>query len=64
MWWCTDKCFKPETLIDIKTKFRDAQSMFESLLEIYPDDEDIDLFSRKLNELLELMGENNETLAN
>ena len=59
MWWCTDKCFKPETLIDIKTKFRDAQSMFENLLETYPDDKDINLFSRKLNELFELMeGEN------
>ena len=62
-WYCIDKCYKPETLVDIKTKFRDAQGMFENLLEIYPDDEDINLFSRKLNELLELMGENNETLA-
>jgi hypothetical protein len=34
--------------------------MFESLLETYPEDEDVNLFSRKLNELLELMGENNE----
>lgn len=59
MWYCIDKCYKPETLVDIKTKFRDAQGMFESLLETYPDDEEIDLFSRKLNELFELMeGEN------
>ena len=58
-WYCIDKCYKPETLVDIKTKFRDAQGMFESLLETYPDDEEIDLFSRKLNELFELMeGEN------
>ena len=63
MWWCIDKCYKPETLIDIKTKFRDAQGMFENLLETYPDDKDINLFSRKLNELFKLMGENNETLA-
>ena len=63
MWYCIDKCYKPETLVDIKTKFRDAQGMFESLLETYPDDEDVNLFSRKLNELLELMGENDETLA-
>jgi len=62
-WYCIDKCYKPETLIDIKTKFRDAQGMFENLLETYPDDEDVNLFSRKLNELFELMGENNETLA-
>ena len=60
MWWCTNKCYKPETLVDIKTKFRDAQGMFESLLETYPDDEEIDLFSRKLNELLELMRGENE----
>ena len=59
-WYCIDKCYKPETLIDIKTKFRDAQGMFESLLETYPDDEEIDLFSRKLNELLELMRGENE----
>ena len=39
-WYCIDKCYKPETLIDIKTKFRDAQGMFENLLEIYPDDEE------------------------
>jgi len=33
--------------------------MFKSLLETFPDDEEIDLFSRKLNELFELMeGEN------
>ncbi len=59
-WYCIDKCYKPETLVDIKTKFRDAQGMFESLLETYPDDEEIDLFSRKLNELLELMRGENE----
>lgn len=59
-WYCIDNCYKPETLIDIKTKFRDAQGMFESLLETYPDDEEIDLFSRKLNELLELMRGENE----
>ena len=60
MWWCIDKCYKPETLIDIKTKFRDAQGMFESLLETFPDDEDINLFSRKLNELFELMEGQND----
>ena len=63
MWWCIDKCYKPETLIDIRIDLRNAKGLFEDLLEIHPDDEDINLFSRKLNELLELMGENNETLA-
>ena len=63
MWWCIDKCYKPETLIDIRIDLKNAKGLFEDLLETYPDDEDVNLFSRKLNELLELMGENNETLA-
>ena len=24
-WYCIDKCYKPETLVDIKTKFRDLK---------------------------------------